>query len=163
VWAWGSASCDLMVLGGPTVASIVFVSTWSTLTEPADLACRYFDPKPITIPADPTTLDTAVMANVVATPYADMVAAANDRTNWDLWVAQQVELNGVALTCLGGYALTEQSGFPVGNGVFQCFADVGTAGTVVIWTTGAADDPALQAEAAVVYLMTAESTFFPQK
>ena len=33
---------------------------WSRREQPADLACRYFDPEPITVPADPATLDTAV-------------------------------------------------------------------------------------------------------
>jgi hypothetical protein len=157
-----TASCDLTVVGGPKVAELVYPSTWFTLASPADLACRYFNPTPITVPADPTTLDTAIMANVVATPYATLVAAAWYRTNWDVRVGQQAELNGVALTCIGGVALTDASGFPVGQAAFQCFADVGTAGTVVVWATGPEDDPALQAEGAVVYLMMAESTFFPQ-
>ena len=157
-----TASCDLLVVGGPKVAEIVYPATWYTLDAPAELACRYFNPTPITVPADPTTLDTAVMANVVATSYDDMVAAAWDRTKWDVTEGQQAEVNGVSLTCIGGTALTEASGFPVGDAAFQCFADVGAAGTVVLWATGSPDDPALESEAAVVYLMTAVSTFFPQ-
>ena len=33
-----------------SLASIVYPADWSTVTEPADLACRYFDPEPITGP-----------------------------------------------------------------------------------------------------------------
>jgi hypothetical protein len=158
-----TASCDLTVVGGPKVASIVYPFTWYTVATPADLACRYFDPATIVVPSDPATLATSVQANVVTTPYTEMVAAAWDRTNWEPRQAQQETYKGVNLTCIGGIALTEASGFPVGSAAFQCFADVGTAGTVVIWTTGPEGDPTVEANAAIVYLMTAESTFFPQK
>jgi hypothetical protein len=45
---------------------------------------------------------------------------------------------------------------------FSCLVDVGTAGTVVIRTTGTATDPTYRVKIAVVGLMTASSAYQPQ-
>ena len=55
-----TATCDLAGSAGQALASILYPASWSTLDAPPELACRYFDPEPITVPADPTTLQTAV-------------------------------------------------------------------------------------------------------
>ena len=62
----------------------------------AELACRYFDPAEITVPADPTTLQTAVVATVTPTPYADAVAAATNPANWTVVRQGSSSAGGVA-------------------------------------------------------------------
>ena len=78
------ATCDLATDDGTKVATIAYPGTWSTVTSPADLACRYFDPSPITVPSDPSTLVTVVMASTSASTYSDAVAAATDPASWDV-------------------------------------------------------------------------------
>jgi hypothetical protein len=143
------------------VAAITYPGGWSTLFEPPELACRYFDPAPITVPDDPATLDTAVRADVLATPYADAVAAASDPATWTVTLKSEVTIRGIPVTCIGAIALSDTAGIPTGTGSYRCLADVTTAGTVEIRATGQPGDPAYQTEAAVVSLMTAASTFTP--
>ena len=52
--------------------------------DPGGPQCQYFDPAPITVPADPSTLVTAVMASSSDTTFADAVTAATDATVWDV-------------------------------------------------------------------------------
>ena len=85
-----TASCQLAGKTA-TVAKIAYPGNWFTVTSPAAVACQYFDPKPITVPADPTTLKTAVMARNIPTSYADAVAAATNTANWN--VAQKTEFD----------------------------------------------------------------------
>lgn len=156
-----TASCKLAVPGEPVVATIVYPGTWSTVTEPAELACRYFDAVPITVPDDPATLDTPVRADVLATPYPDAVTAATDAANWKVATKSEFNVRGAAVTCIGAIAATEAAGIPVGQARYACLANVQTAGTVAIWATGAPDDEVFLMEAAVVNQMTLASTFTP--
>ncbi|MGZ3586328.1 MAG: META domain-containing protein [Candidatus Limnocylindrales bacterium] len=154
-----TASCNLAGTGGPAIATIIYPGSWYTVSEPADLACRYFDPQPITVPADPTTLRTAVMAQTSTTTYADAVAAATNPSTWDVKQKSETTVRGVAVTCVDAVALTASGSVSAGTSRFACLADVGSAGTVAIATTGAAGDPAYGARSAVVLLMTLASTF----
>ena len=135
--------------------------TWSTVTEPAELACRYFDAVPITVPADPATLDTPIRADILATPYQEAVTAATDAANWTVATKSEFNVRGAAVTCIGAIATTEAAGIPVGQARYACLANVQTAGTVAIWATGAPDDEVFLMEAAVVNQMTLASTFTP--
>ena len=110
------------------------------MTEPADLACRYFDAVPITVPDDPATLDTPVRADVLATPYQEAVTAATDAANWTVATKSEFNVRGAAVTCIGAIAKTDAAGIPVGQARYACLANVQTAGTVAIWATGAPDD-----------------------
>jgi hypothetical protein len=156
-----TATCKLTPVGGPVVATIVYPGTWSTVKEPPELACRYFDPEPITVPADPATLDTAVRADLLATPYQDALAAATDPATWTVATRTEVNVQGAAVTCIGAIAASESAGIAVGDASYACLANVQTAGTVVIRAVGTPGDPALMAESAVVTLMTLASTFTP--
>ncbi len=155
-----TASCKLIGNGG-TVATIVYPGSWSTVTEPAELACRYFDPAPITVPADPSTLETAVMAGLSPTPYAEAIAAATDPLAWTVNTRSETNVQGAAVTCIGAIAASDAAGIPVGTARYACLANVQAAGTVVIDATGTPGDGAYAAEAAVVTLMTLASTFTP--
>jgi heat shock protein HslJ len=158
-----SATCDLAVPnGGPTVAKIVYPGGWYTPTEPADLVCRYFDPQPITVPTDPTTLQTAVMASISSQAFADAVTAATDPTKWTVTRQGGSSIGGTNGTCIDAVALVDSPGITTGMSSFSCLVDVGTAGTVVIRTTGTATDPTYRVKIAVVGLMTASSAYQPQ-
>ena len=156
-----TASCKLAVPGEVVVATIVYPGAWYTVTEPADLACRYFDAVPITVPADPSTLDTPIRADVVATPYQDAVTAATDAANWTVATKSEFNVRGAAVTCIGAIAKTDAAGIPVGQARYACLANVQTAGTVAIWATGAPGDEVFLMEAGVVNQMTLASTFTP--
>jgi hypothetical protein len=113
------------------------------------------------VPADPAALDAAVRADVLPTPYQESIAAATDPAAWTVAVRSEFNVRGASVTCIGAIAVSDAAGIPVGDGRFSCLADVQTAGTVSIWTTGLAGDPAYQANAAVAGLMTLASTFTP--
>ena len=154
-----TAQCKLMPPDGPVVATIVYPGTWFTTTDPAAVACRYFDPEPIEVPADLSTLVVAVRADAIAKNYQEVVGKATDATLWK--VAQKTEFNvrGTAVTCVNAISNSETTGLPVGTGSYSCMANVQTAGTVLIWTTGMPDDPVFQSNSALVTLMTEASTF----
>jgi len=156
-----TATCDLVVPGGPTVATLTYPGTWHAVTEPAELACRYFDPAEITVPADPTTLQTAVMATVTPTPYADAVAAATNPANWTVVRQGSSSAEGLSVPCVDATALTDAAGIPTGSSAHSCLVGVGTAGTVILRTVSATADEAFATNAAVVTLMTLASTFTP--
>jgi heat shock protein HslJ len=158
-----TATCDLSAPnGGPKVATITYPGTWKTVTEPPELACRYFDPEPITVPSDPATLTTAVMAATSSTAYADAVAAATDPANWKVARQSETALTGTKATCVDAQALTDAAGVPKDSLSHVCIVDVGTAGTVAIRTVGSATEPeAFASQAALVSLMTQLSSFTP--
>lgn len=154
-----TGSCQLLTADGTAVAAITYPGTWSTVTEPPSAACRYFDPKPITVPADPATLKTAVMAGTAATAYSDAVAAATDPSAWTVAGKSETTVDQVPVTCVLATAAAETAGIPVGTTRYACLADVGKAGTVQLWAAGAQADPTFMENSAVVGLMTAASTF----
>ena len=80
------------------MATIVYPAEWYTEIEPPDVACRYFNPEPFTIPSDPSTLVTAVMASTTDAAYADAVAAATDPDSWDVNQSQEITLDGLPAT-----------------------------------------------------------------
>jgi hypothetical protein len=58
-------------------------------------------------------------------------------------------------------ATSADAGIPVGTSRFAYLIDFGAAGTLTLATTGTAGDQAFIANAAVVSLMAAGSTFTP--
>src|SRR4051794_10017109 len=154
-----TGQCDLLPLGGgATAAKLVYPGSWFTVTEPPELACRYFDAAEITVPADPATLDTAVRADIDATAFADAVAKASDPATWTVKTSSSFDAGGTAVTCISATAAADSAGIPVGEARYACFADVKSAGTVTIWAHGAPDETFV-AESGVVTLMTFLSTF----
>ena len=154
-----TAQCKLLPPNGAaSVATLVYPGSWFTLASPPELACRYFDPAEITVPADPATLDTAVRADLDPTPFADAVVKATDPANWTVATSSSFNVRGAPVTCVAAIAAADASGYPTGTNRYACFADVQTAGTVTIWATGASDQEFL-AKSGVVSLMTFLSTF----
>jgi heat shock protein HslJ len=153
------ASCALLTVDAVQVATIAYPGTWYTTTAPPDVACRYFDPAPITVPADPSTLQAVVMASTTATSYADAVAAATNPSAWDVAQQQQVTLDGLDATLVAATATSDTAGVAVGTSTFGYLVDVGSAGTVTLWTTGTSTDPGFANASALVTLMAQASQF----
>ena len=81
--------------------------------EPTDLACRYFDPALMTVPSDPTTLQTAGMALASTTAYADVVKAATDPASWTITRQGEIPVCGSKATGLDATAVNNGgSGLP---------------------------------------------------
>jgi hypothetical protein len=129
------------------------------LTQPADLACRYFDPEPITVPSDPATLVTAVMASTSTDSYAEAVAAATDSASWDVNQTAELTVDGLPATLVEAVATADDAGVPSGTTRFAYFVDVGASGTVSLFTTATTVDEAYETRAGIVTLMTEASTF----
>jgi heat shock protein HslJ len=149
--------CDLRTSNGTTLAAMTYPGTWFTLAEPADLACRYFDPAEITVPADPTTLVTAVQATIEPTPFADAVSAATDPAVWEVGHREDLTISNLQATLVEATAITSSGGIVAGTSRFAYFIDVRSAGTLVIFTLGAEGDEAYADHAAVTTMMTALS------
>jgi heat shock protein HslJ len=164
-----TATCDLRTGDGVTVATILYPGTWSTLDEPAEVACRFFDPEAIEPPDGGAEPETAVRADARSAPYLDAVASATDPAVWEVATASEVEAGGVPVTCILATALDEEAaGVVAGTTRYQCLADVGSAGTVAVWTeappavsTGEPPTAEFQARIAVVSLMSFASTYLP--
>jgi hypothetical protein len=145
------------------VATITYSASWSTVTTPANLACQYFDPAPITVPADPTTLVTAVMASSSAPTFADAVAAATDTASWDVTAQQELTLSGLDATAIAATATAASAGIPVGMSRYAYLVNVGTSGTVTMWTTGTVGEGEFANDSTILSLMVAQSTFVAGK
>lgn len=154
-----AANCNLTTATGATVASIAYPGSWYTVTEPANLACQYFDPAPITVPSDPTTLTTAIQASVADTAYADAVTAATDPSAWMVQQQAPLTLDGLTATRIEATAASDAAGIPVGSSRFAYLVDVGSAGTVTLWTVGTAGDENFDDVSGIVSLMAEFSTF----
>jgi heat shock protein HslJ len=154
-----AAFCDLKTAAGATVAQIAYPGSWFTVATPANLACQYFDPAPITVPADPATLTTAIQASASDTVYADAVSAATDATAWTIQQQTQLTLDNLPATMVAATATSDAAGIPAGTSRVAYLVDVGAAGTVTLWTAGAASDPSFANYAAILSLMTEFSEF----
>jgi heat shock protein HslJ len=153
------ATCELKNADGTLVATITYPGAWFTEIEPANVACRYFDPEQFTIPSDPSTLVTAVMASTADGSYGDVVAQATNEGTWDVTTAQELTVDGLPATLVDATAITDGGAVPNGTSRFVYFIDVGSSGTVSLFTTGTSGDEAYETQAGVVTLMVGASTF----
>jgi heat shock protein HslJ len=156
-----TATCELASPGGQGLASIVYPASWATLDAPPELACRYFDPEPITVPADPTTVAAAVSVLTAETPFADAINAATDSASWDVKRQTDLTVGTLPATLVEAVAIADTAGVAVGTSSFSYIVDYGEAGTLTIRTTGTAADPTYATNLAVATLIAARSTFTP--
>jgi heat shock protein HslJ len=152
------STCDLLA-DGTALGAISYPATWSTVAEPPDLACRYFDRDPIEVPSDPSTLSSAIMVATSATPYADAVAEATDTAAWTVRQTVEVTVDGLPATMVEAEATADTGGVPVGTSRLAYLVDYGTAGTLTLFTLGVSGDKTYAANAAVLTLMVGASTF----
>jgi heat shock protein HslJ len=152
------STCDLLA-GDVALGTISYPAAWSTVSEPADLACRYFDRDPITVPSDPTTLSTAIQVSTTTTPYGDVVADATDEASWTIRQTVDIEIDGLAATMVEGETKDATGTLPAGTSRLAFVIDYGSAGAVTLFTVGGAGDEIYAANAAVLTLMVGASTF----
>ena len=147
--------------GAPALATISYPSAWHTLAAPPNLACRFFDPNPITVPADPTTLDTAVeIASDPTVTYDDALAAATNPTAWNVLTNVPVTISGLPAVRLQATSTAGTPDVPVGSTRYGYLID---AGGKPLWiaTVGTAGDPAFVSDSLVVDVMASKSTITP--
>jgi hypothetical protein len=131
------------------------------VSEPPAIACRYFDPNPITVPADPGTLDAAISVKPDVASYDDAVAAATDPANWAVVQSVEATVSGLDATLVEATSTAAESGTPVGTTLYSYIIDYGAGGTVTIQTSGTPGDATYQANTQVADLMAQGSTFTP--
>jgi heat shock protein HslJ len=152
-----TATCAIDGAGG-AMADIVYPADWYTLDSPAGLACRYFDPAPITVPPDPLDLQTAVMIELSPSlDYEDAVTAATDPGTWDVTTQSTFTVAGYPATLVAATSTNAASGYPVGTGRYAYILDLGANGSVAIATTSADGAPPA-GDTSTVDLIAAEST-----
>jgi heat shock protein HslJ len=154
------ATCALIVPTNVTVATISYPADWFTVTQPATVACRYFDPAPITVPTDPATLTTAVMIKAdPAVSYQDALTAATNTTAWNVITNQPVTVSGLPATRLQTTSTAGSPGYPVGVTRYGYLIDLGGL-AVWIETSGTVGSAAYSTNMSVVDLMASQSIFF---
>ena len=153
------STCDLLATDATALGEISYPAAWSTLSEPADLACRYFDRDPITVPSDPTTLKTAIRVATSSATYADVVAEAKDEASWTIRQTVDLEIDGLPATMVEGETKAVTGNLEAGTSRLAYIVDYGSAGTLTLLTVGTAGDDIYAANAAVLTLMVGASTF----
>ncbi|HEY4634907.1 MAG TPA: hypothetical protein VIH00_13405, partial [Candidatus Limnocylindrales bacterium] len=152
-----TATCSIDGAGGAT-ATIVYPADWYTVDDPTALACRYFDPEPITVPEDPLTLQTAATIQLEANlSYADAVTEAVDPRTWDVTMTAPYTVAGFPATLVEATSTNAASGYPVATTRYAYLVDLGPNGTVFIATSGETGDAQTAAES-TVDLIAARST-----
>lgn len=152
------ATCMLRAPLDVTVATIVYPANWHTVLAPPALGCRYFDPAPITVPADPATLTTEVMIKTdPATSYEDALAAATNTVAWNVLVNQSVTVSGLPATRIEATSTAGSPGFPPGVTRYGYLIDFGS-GSAWFETSGTAGTSTFEGYMSVVDLMASQST-----
>jgi hypothetical protein len=155
------ATCDLSAgTGGPTV-KVAYPADWNTVTAPPAAACRYFDPAPITVPADLATLTTAVMikSNPGST-YQAALSAATNPTAWNVLRNEPATVLGLPATLVEATSSAGSPGYPAGSTRYGYLVDVPGAPTW-IETVGTVGSATYTTNTSVVDLIAAESTIAP--
>ena len=157
-----TASCVVDRAADVTLTTIVYPADWNTVTEPPALACRYFDPEPITVPADPATLTTAVMVKADPTvPYEDALTAATNPSAWNVLTNEPVTVLGAAGDALEATSTAGSPGYPTGVTRYGYLIDLGGRSTW-IETSGTVGDAAYTTNMSVVDLIASQSTPRPR-
>ena len=124
-------------------------------------ACRYFDPAPITVPADPSTLTTAVMIKSdPASTYDAALASATNPTAWNVLRNESVTVSGLPATLIEATSSAGSPGVPAGSTRYGYLINV--AGHPAWFeTVGTVGDATYTTNTSVVDLMASESTITP--
>jgi hypothetical protein len=131
------------------------------VADPPAQACRYFDPEPITVPADPSTLTTAVM--IVGDPtlaYADALTAATNPAAWNVLSQTPVTVAGHNATRIEATSTAGSPGVPVNATRYGYLIDI-AGKSAWIQTVSGIDDPVDPANKTVVDLIASQATISP--
>jgi heat shock protein HslJ len=153
-----TATCDV-VDGTTTLATLSHPATWSTVTEPPELACRYFDPAPITVPPDPTTLTAAVTVTTEATAFDAAFTAATDATAWTVIRQAPLTIASHRAAVVEATALADGAGITKGQTRLAYLIELNETTTMTIQTVGDATSDSYASNGAVTTLMAASATF----
>ena len=154
-----AAFCDLKNPAGTSVARVAYPGSWYTVAAPPTAACQYFDPNPITVPADLSTLQTAIRAAAPQQAYTDVVAAATNPANWTVQATTSAPIDNLESTVVAATAVGDAAGVPAGTSRVTYIVNVGSAGSVAMWTDGAAGNQAFEDNSAILSLMVASTSF----
>jgi heat shock protein HslJ len=156
------ASCTVVnATTNAPLATVKYPASWHTVAAPPNLACRYFDPAAITVPADPTTLVTAVMIKYDATTtYTDALTAATNPTAWNVSVNQPATVGGLPATRLEATSTAGSDSVPVGQTRYGYLID---AGGQAVWieTIGTVGSATYNTNVQVVNLIASQVTITP--
>ena len=155
-----TATCSLTFPGGAT-ATIVYPSNWNTVTAPPTAACRYFDPAPITVPADPSTLTTAVMIKSdPAATYEDCAHCGHEPDGVERDHQRTRHRRRPSGHTDRGDVDGRQPWLPAGSTRYGYLINVGGSAA---WmeTVGTVGDATYDTNKSVVDLMASESTISP--
>ena len=123
-----TATCDVTVGADATpIVAVVYPADWFTVDAPPTLACRYFDPAAIIVPADPTTLTTAVM---IKTDHDDRLRGRACRRHGPGELdghrpTSRSRRPGCPATRLQATSVAATSGYPVGTTRYGYLIDAG--------------------------------------
>jgi heat shock protein HslJ len=155
-----TATCQLVIPSSVSI-SVVYPANWFTTTTPANIACQYFDPAAITVPADPTTLKTAVMIKAdPATTYQDALTAATNPADWTVLTNEPVTIGGLPATRLEATATISTPEVSAGATRYGYLIDA-AGGPLWIETSGTVGDPTFTTNMSVVDLIASQSTLTP--
>jgi heat shock protein HslJ len=160
-----TASCELTVPAGAgtvTIATLVYPADWNTVGAPSPQACRYFDPEPITVPADPATLTTAVIVKADLTvSYQQALASATSPAAWNVLRNEPVTVSGLPATRIEATSTAGSPGYPAGVTRYGYLIDLGGQRSAWIETSGTLGAASYVTNTSVVDLMASESTITP--
>lgn len=155
-----TATCQLVIPSSVSI-SVVYPANWFTTTEPTTIACQYFDPAAITVPADPATLKTAVMIKAdPATTYQDALTAATNPADWTVLTNEPVTIGGLPATRLQATATISTPEVSAGATRYGYLIDA-AGHPLWIETTGTVGDATYTTNMSVVDLIASQSTLTP--
>ena len=141
--------------------NVVYPANWFTTTTPTTIACQYFDPAAITVPADPATLKTAVMIKAdTTTTYQDALTAATNPADWTVLTNEPVTIGGLPATRLQATAKISTPEVSAGATRYGYLIDA-PAHPLWIETSGTVGDPTFTTNMSVVDLIVSQSTLTP--
>ena len=100
------------------------------------------------------------MAGSSDTDYADAVTSATDADFWDVTAQQELTLSGLDATAIAATAVVDSAGIPTGTSRYAYLVDVGSSGTVTMWTQGIVGEGDFSQATTVLGLMVNQSKFF---
>jgi heat shock protein HslJ len=152
------ATCTLTAAGVVASARIAYPAAWFTVAAPPNLACHVFDPAPITVPADPSTLVTAVQLTVdPSLSFAAALASATNLTAWNVLVNEPATAAGLPAQRIEATSTVGSPGFPPGATRYGYLINLGAA-SAWIQTSGTVGQATFVTNSSVVDLMAAQST-----
>ena len=85
--------------------------------------------------------------------------AATDASSWDVTAQQDLKLSGLDATAIAATATADSAGIPVGTSRYAYLVDVGSSGTVTMWTVGTVGEGEFANDSTILSLMVSQSKF----